>query len=143
MTWKRFFLVALVMVLTGLAFRATLASSSPSNSPVPGEALDTEKLADHGIFLDPPNASRKLTEAQVLEAVALVEPVRVQEASSVSVRRVQYTDPFTEQRRVGWMVTLDGVKVPLTGRPDVKQFNNQLHVVVDSEGKPIFASSYQ
>lgn len=137
MNWKKVLIVA-VAALAGAViwFRPGFATSTLPR------AVDARKLEPGGIFLDAADAPRKLTEADVLAAVASVEPAKSRSASTVTVTRVQYVYHGSPQKEPGWMVTLDGIEVPLTG-PTAKKYNTELNVVVDDSGHPLFGWSHR
>lgn len=134
---RPFLLIAALVLVTSVGVvRSKAASTEPSID------LDSRVLETAGITLVVPKASAKVTEAQVRQAIARIEPTRVKQAKTMSVRRIMWRNLDTSEEQPAWLVTLDGVNVPLHG-PARGKSNTQMHIVISDDAKPILAISYR
>jgi len=132
--------LAAVLLLALMGFGMT--ASAARNPEAKG--IDAQELARVGIQLSTPLTPPGLTEAQVREAAKKVLPQYMQQASSVTLRRVMYGPPDSTTKQPAWMVTLDGLNIPSRGPKGIPQtFNTQLHLILDESGEPLISYTHQ
>lgn len=130
---------AAVLLISAVFLGYSIAHAGASSAQI--KSINPEDMKKGGILLEVPAEPSTLTESRVLDAARRVKSFEMQQAKAVSARRVVYVDSITGKHQPAWMVSIDGVMVPLRGPG--KKYNTQLHLVIGEDGQPIVQFSYQ